>query len=46
MNLILASKVQSLKERLVLEKERTDMSKSKEEEIKQNELKVHGDLES
>ena len=45
MNLILSAQVQSLKERLVLEQERKDKSKAKEEQIRLNERDLFKDLE-
>ena len=46
MNLILSSQVQSLKERLVLEKERKDKSLDVEEDIRGKELKMEEELKT
>ena len=44
MNLILSAQVQSLKERLVLEKERKDKSLGTEEEIREREIELEQKL--
>ncbi len=44
MNIILSAQVASLKERLVLEKERKDKSRSMEEDIRENEIAMEKKL--
>ena len=45
MNVILGAQVQSLKERLVLEKERTDKSGSEAERIREEDKELYKELE-